>query len=191
VGFIGDSKTANLYGGVNPWVANLVAQLNVADERGLYVEEDAPQDWAQGGAGVAQVRALVGSLATHTVKSYVDENVFLINIGSCDFPISTSEADFKTNYLAIIDALVTKYTSPKCYLSKPWRRTYDAEATAMAGWIDDIIAARPGVAFVGDNENVWMKGGDDGATMTTDGIHNNNVAGQAEKVRQARIILGY
>jgi len=49
--------------------------------------------------------------------------------------------------------------------------------------------ARPGVAYLGHDERVWLEGGDDGATMTTDGRHYS-AAGQAECAAQWRSVIG-
>lgn len=81
------------------------------------------------------------------------------------------ETAWKTNYLSIIDAITAKWPSARVFLAYPWAQGKGTESATAHGWIDDIIAARPGVAFAGPDEAVWIEGGDDGATNTTDGIH--------------------
>ena len=75
------------------------------------------------------------------------------------------------------------------YITKPWKRGFDSTADTYAGWVDEVIAARP-FARAGDDERVWLKGADDGATNTTDGIHYNT-AGETAKAAQMKTVLGY
>jgi hypothetical protein len=60
------------------------------------------------------------------------------------------------------------------YIAKVWRRGYDAECTAVNGWIADLIAADPTYVFLGIDESVLVKGDDDGVTYTADGVHYND-----------------
>ena len=100
------------------------------------------------------------------------------------------ENTWKTGYQYIIDACVVKWPSAKIYIVKPWNRGYTASATTMAGWIDALIAANPGVVFAGHNEAVWLEGGDNGVTMTADGTHYS-AAGNTEAINQWMTVLGY
>lgn len=100
------------------------------------------------------------------------------------------QTTWQNNYLSIIDAIHTTYPNAKIYISKVWRRTFNTECDTLAGWIDNIVAARSAFVFVADDERGWMKGADDGATMTTDGVHYS-AAGETEKVNQMKTVLGY
>jgi len=112
----------------------------------------------------------------------------LTNWGANDFTVLPTETAWKANYQMIIDAVRVKWPTALVYLSKPWSRGNDTNADTLAGWIDDLVAANPGVAFVADDERVWLKGADDGATMTTDGVHYS-AAGLAEKTVQAKAVI--
>ncbi len=90
----------------------------------------------------------------------------------------------------VIDALKAAYIGAKIYLAKPWVRNEDVNADIQAGWIDTIVANNPGVVFAGHDERIWLKGADNGATMTTDGVHYS-VAGNAEVINQWETTLGY
>lgn len=115
--------------------------------------------------------------------------VVLCNVGVNDLtgglPV---EATWKTNYEYIIDAILTKWPSVIVYIAKPWRRGYAADCNTLAGWIDDIIADYSGEVLVGHDERTWLEGGDDGATMTYDGIHYST-AGETECYNQWLAIL--
>lgn len=97
---------------------------------------------------------------------------------------------WKANYQAIIDTIHARWPSVLIYLTRPWRSTGGTHWDDIAGYIDDLVAANPTFVFVGDDERVWVKGADNGATMTTDGVHYS-AAGEAEAVLQKKAVLGY
>lgn len=132
-------------------------------------------------------------------KTWIDENlasvvrpplVVLCNLGvnDCWFGLLPAEATWKANYKYIIDAMLAKWPTITVYLAKPWMRDYTAECNTIAGWIDDIIADYSGEVLLGHDERVWLEGGDDGVTMTLEGIHYN-AAGNAECTAQWVAIL--
>ena len=57
----------------------------------------------------------------------------------------------------VIDAVHTKWSSAKIYLGKSYRAgTYTTQFETIAGWIDDLVAANPGVVFSGlDSRNFY------------------------------------
>jgi hypothetical protein len=174
----GDSKSL-----VNTnWPLNLTTTLgSITGQHWHYVTN------ALGGQTVvqraAQVDADITRYAGGTVKHV------LVNLGVNGLG-SIAEADWKTAYAYILDAYHTAYPRATVWCTKPWMRDGDADCVTMAGWIDDVLVARSTWASVGDNEAAWMKGGDNGVTMTSDGIHPN-ATGQAEKVVQVLTELGY
>ena len=91
--------------------------------------------------------------------------------------------------MGTIDILQTKWPAAKIYCVQTWIRGKNGEAATMAGWINTIVAARANT-FVGHNETVWLEGGDDGATMTSDGVHYS-AAGNVEAAVQWKATLGY
>lgn len=188
MGFVGDSKTTSLLGS---WATTLVENLNtdyVATR--AYYSEDVPRGWAIGAQTVGTMKTLIDAkIAEHTYYSYFEKNTFFINLGINDFDSMPLEATWESDYLYIIDALRSKYPNAEIYITKPWMVGHTAEANTMAGWIDTIVAARA-FCHVGDDERTWLEGGDNGATMTSDGVHYS-AAGQIAKVAALRAVIGY
>lgn len=189
---MGDSKSTSS----DAWVWTLLSQLDAAgvliDERWI---EDTPRNWAVAGKTVATLKSSIDDyISGHSINAWVDKNIFLINLGANDVGGALDEATWKANYQYIIDAILAKWPYAKIYIAKPWRRGYATECNTLAGWIDNLITSNaityPGQVFLGHDEQGWLEGGDNGATMTTDGIHYST-AGHAECASQWLTILGY
>lgn len=147
-----------------------------------------PPIYAVGGIRVAQLRAAVdGWIATNIATP--PEWAF-VNIGVNDMGGSTSQASYEADLAYVLDALHTAWPSCKVGVSYLWVRGQPIWVTAFATWIDNVLATRAAWASISDDERVWMEGGDDGATMTTDGVHYS-AAGNTEKVAQLRTAMGY
>ena len=190
MGILGDSKS-----GYNPtydsiyWPGQLFSALNDADNPDKEWSENWPRDtWAQGSATVNTIKSSIdANILLHEDSVYIDGHIFLINLGANDGP-TTVEATWKADYQYIIDALLVKWPDAKIYLAKPWSRGCDVWRDTQAGWIDDIIALYSGNVLVGHDERVWMKGADNGDTMTVDGVHYST-AGHEECKNQWYAIL--
>lgn len=114
----------------------------------------------------------------------------LLNLGVNDIALGLpAEGAWNADLAYILDAFHTKWPSARVYVVKPWYRAGAASCDTVAARIDAVLATRSSWAFVGHDERVWLEGGDDGATMTTDGVHYSSV-GAAECARQWRTILG-
>ncbi len=146
---------------------------------------------AAGGQTVVSALTVMDATLAALPDDFVrgDYSAVLLNWGANDVGSLPAEATWEADYLAIIDKVHAKAPNAKVYLMRPWRRGYDAEAATLHGWIDTIVAARA-FTYVGPDEAVWMKGADNGAAMTTDGIHYST-AGQAECAAQWKTVLGY
>ncbi len=99
----------------------------------------------------------------------------VINLGVNDFGIATMGpwiADMET----VIDAVHARYPQASIWVMYPWKRSFDATAATYHTWVDQIITDRPFV-IAGPDEAVWLKGSDDGATNTYDGIHYSYASG--------------
>jgi lysophospholipase L1-like esterase len=121
--------------------------------------------------------------------------VILLNLGVNDLGFTApgslpNQTTWQNNYIAIIDALNAQWPSVPIYLMKPWKQGFDANCDTLAGWIDNVIAARPAAAFAGPDERTWLKSGDNGATRTSDGVHYS-AAGHTECAAQWKTTLGY
>jgi hypothetical protein len=108
-------------------------------------------------------------------------------VNSFDNPPS---AAWEGDLAYIVDAFHVKFPRARVYISKPWKRGYDADANTFANSVDAVLATRGAWASVGHDERVWLKGADDGATMTYDGVHYTT-AGNTECAAQWKTILGY
>jgi lysophospholipase L1-like esterase len=175
--------------GINTWPMVLLATLNILTAGdGIKWEENSEQRiMATSGATVAIRKSSIDSeLASIPLAA----DYILCNFGANDVTDTPNETYWNTNYQYIIDALHAKWPTAKIYLAKAWRRNYDAWCDTLAGRIDTLIAANPGVCFAGHDERVWLEGGDNGVTMTVDGVHYST-AGEAECAAQWQTILGY
>lgn len=173
---LGDSKTAD-----DSWRDTLVASLR--NESGTTWTYD---DLGVPGASVASASVDIANILAGAVGK---PTAVLCNWGANDMTALPAEATWKADYLTILDAVNAKWPDATVYISYPWRQGSDADAATLHAWIDDIVAVRA-FARVADDEAVWLKGADDGATMTSDGIHYS-VAGNAEKAAQMVAALGY
>lgn len=116
----------------------------------------------------------------------------MVNLGANDvelapFPV---QATWETNLGYILDAFKAKWPLAQIYVMRPWRRGEAADCNTLAGWIANVLAARAAWAFVGPDERVFLEGGDDGVTYTTDGVHPN-AAGYTLTAQQWATSLGY
>jgi lysophospholipase L1-like esterase len=132
------------------------------------------------------ISTVLAGIETSNIHNYV-----FINLGINDWDlVMPNETTWKANYQIIIDAVKAKWSTAKIYIVKPWDRGHNSDATTVAGWVDALIAANSGVVYAGHDESGWLKGADDGATMTSDGCHYS-AAGNAECIAQWETVLGY
>lgn len=90
---------------------------------------------------------------------------------------------------SVLDALHARWPLAQIGVSHVWYRGKTAECAALNGWIDTVLAdGRLDWTYPGDDESVWLEGGDDGATMTMDGVHYS-AAGQTEKDVRVRAAM--
>lgn len=176
---VGDSKTNG-----STFDAPLAFAIEEEHNIGAYCSR--PDKIGIGGAGVATIDT---NMATYlSTRNHVPTYI-LVNLGVNDYDTQV-EATWKANYTSILDKLNAKWPSARIYCMKTWRQGYDTQANTQAGWLDAVIATRSSFAFAGPDERDWLKGGDNGATMTTDGIHYS-AAGQAEALLQWKAAIGY
>jgi lysophospholipase L1-like esterase len=167
---------------VNAWPADLVTALNAAT--------DPSETWRHDNVGVSATGAAYWATNVGSILAPLKDNhvTALINLGVNDFGTAT-ESTWKANMLTTADAIAARWPAAQVYVMRPWKRSNDTTANTYAGWIADLIAVRS-FLHAGPDERIWLKGLDDGATMTTDGIHYN-AAGEAEAVAQWRSVLGH
>ena len=184
MGIVGDSKSITT--AETGWPQILLPALNAAtNSRWEYWEEELPRNMASSGATVASRKSSIDSeLAEHT-ETVTD---ILLDLGVNDLSALPLEATWKADLLYIIDAIATKWPTVRIYICKPWCVGETADANTMAGWIDDVIALRTTNCKAGHDERTWLEGGDNGATMTSDGKHYST-AGHAEAASQWQTLL--
>lgn len=177
---IGDSRTAADAG--NTWPTTLAAALNTATSgTSTWRHDNVGQSATTAAWWAANIAAVLAAQPQNHVR-------VLVNIGVNDFDIAT-EAAWKADMLTVMDAVVAKWPAAHVYLTRPWKRNFNATADTYAAWIADLVAARMYMRS-GPDERVTIKGADDGATNTTDGIHYS-AAGQAAWFLAWQSELGY
>lgn len=113
---------------------------------------------------------------------FVPEAV-LFNLGTNDFG-SWGTGGFPEQWEArlgaVLDAIHAKWASAIVYVAIPAAKSASAGAVAgVAAAIGRQVAARALYCRIGHDERSWLEGGDDFATMTSDGTHYS-VAGARE-----------
>ena len=176
---LGDSKTND-----EIWIRYLCQNLVTATGR---TTEESPTRYGLAGATVDVLEAavLAGLPAEWQTPRWCT-----INIGANDVASLPAAATWKASLTSIIDAVRAKWPNALVYVAKPWRRSYGAECTTLAGWITTVIGTYSSGVYAGPDENTWLENGDDGATYTSDGIHYS-AAGETECAAEWQTILGY
>lgn len=103
------------------------------------------------------------------------------------------DATWISQYGQIIDYLHTRFPNATLVISYPWRQGFDSQSATMHGWIDTVIANCAGIGATcipGVDEMVTIKGSDNGATATRDGVHYS-AAGFSLYAAAMKAILGY
>jgi hypothetical protein len=175
------------------WPVDMLRQLNTAYPYPFHVNftEENPRNWAVSGTTIADAASGIdGWLTGHTLMPNKDMNVFLINWGVIR-DLDETEANFKSRYLYVIDAIKTKFPNAIFFLTYPWSGNVGTRPATIHPWIADVAAARSAYVFIGDDEAIWLEGGDNGATNTTDKTHYNAAGHVAKAAQEVTIITNY
>jgi lysophospholipase L1-like esterase len=113
----------------------------------------------------------------------------IINLGANDVNGSALADDFETNTRYIVNAYHTAFPLSNIRLTKIWKRGA-AVAVAAANVIISAIYLDYTWLKPGIDEALFLEGGDDGATYTTDGVHPN-VAGGILEADAWKTAIGY
>lgn len=190
---VGDSKTfapGGSGGGGVDWETYLLASLQATTPRNWTEDQPSTGRAAQGGVTTAGMAAQIDTFLSNMAWPKSPEYI-LINLGANDavsVPIMADEATWKTHMTYIVNALKAKFQNARIYLAQVWLVSYDSQCDVLDGWIADVVAST-GV-YLGHDERIWMKGSDNGATMTRDGVHPS-AAGNIECAAQWKIKIGY
>jgi lysophospholipase L1-like esterase len=147
-------------------------------------------NWGVGSSTVASHRATVdASIAAYAAALLPPPQYVLLNLGINDVAGGLpAEATWNANLAYILDAYHAAWPLASVYVAKPWGRTWDTGCDTVATRIDTVLSTRGTWAYVGDDERAWLKAADNGATMTSDGIHYS-AAGVAAKVAAVMAVL--
>ena len=173
---VGDSKTL-----AGTFATLLATNIEADNDFGCYIN---PAIMGVGGYGIDEYITNIAAIlaARNNVPDYI-----LFNIGVNDSDYADLDA-WEANYLTVVDAMNTKYPNAKIYCPMVWFRDYLTECNLINARIVSAISQRDFI-YLGFDERVWLEGGDDGVTMTTDGIHYS-AAGHIEAANQWKTVLG-
>jgi lysophospholipase L1-like esterase len=178
----GDSKTAG-GGDTTPPPADRNGFPPVLEALGNFRE--APWRLGIGGMTTADMAARVASDIAGFVQS---PNFVLLNVGVNDIGTLPAEATWKADYATALDAFNAKWPTIKVLCARPWKQNGMTDANTLAVWISDLIATRSWCSL-GIDERVFLEGGDNGATYTSDGTHPTH-AGYALTAAQWKLAIG-
>jgi lysophospholipase L1-like esterase len=114
----------------------------------------------------------------------------LINIGVND--TATSQASFEASLADVLDKVHTKWPSAAILVWKIWRRGSETQMNLIDDtYIPNVLASRPWATSPAElDERVYLKGSDNGALETTDGLHPTTL-GFALWAAAAQAAMGY
>jgi lysophospholipase L1-like esterase len=112
-------------------------------------------------------------------KPYAPDYV-IINLGVNDSAnFIGNEAQWVLDYQYIIDTIHVRYPNARISIARVWKAGADALFDSMNDtYIPQVISGRSW-CFLGPDERIVLKGDDNGATYTVDGIHPNPAGHQA------------
>lgn len=180
--FIGDSKT--VASNPNVWPVNLTAALNTATNPSTVWGGD------NVGVGATTTQYWHDNIDTVIAGQIHNHVLAVINLGVNDGTTLPAEATWEANTEYYLDALHAAYPAIQCYLMRPWKQGFDANAATLHSWIDTVVAARSTFVHTGPDEAVWLKGSDNGASETMDGVHYSSL-GETLCAAQWQSTLGY
>jgi lysophospholipase L1-like esterase len=165
--FIGDSRT--LQGG---WPDVLMSQLNGANVlpySSYRINQETALDWSYTQLGPNAAQYLADSSSSLGYFERIG-----IQLGEHDMVGSTTSS-IGTNATLLVDAINAKFPSAKLYIDFPWALPADANYASAKSQLQAVIAARSSFCFAGVDQGVVLKGGDNGASETSDGIHFSSI----------------
>ena len=144
-----------------------------------------PGDLATSGWGVADLAAAVDAwLASGPPRNFVLINIGVNNLGT------VSQATYESNLAYVLDAIHAKWPRCKPLVMRVWKRGFNSQSDTMDDtWIPNVLASRAWSGLGGD-ERVFLKGADDGASETVDGIHPTT-AGYTATAAAWKAAMGY
>lgn len=180
---LGDSKTQG-----QDWQAALANGLQLGSGVG-FARYDAGVSAIDTATMATSIVGIMAGFAPESPETSVRFVAYNLGVNDVFNGVLPNETTWKTNTLAILDAVNARYPNAAIYLMRPWKRGQGTAFDTMAGWVADVVALRA-FAHLGPDERVWLANGDDGATLTQDGIHPN-AAGRLVERAVWQAAMGY
>jgi lysophospholipase L1-like esterase len=179
--FLGDSKSqAGIAGAA--WITTLIDSIRTITA-----------NWVELPRRVATSGWLVADLATGfaAAKASMPASpaVVVINVGANDTDTVGDGVAWKASYLTLVNDVHTTFPSTTIYLTKIWKRNTAAAKVIMDAKIDELLASYSWLT-AGIDEGTILPGADDGATMTSDGLHYS-IAGCTAVATAWKTMMGY
>lgn len=136
------------------------------------------------------VQSLSQNVQTWLNAATVVLSFVLINIGAND--TATSQANFELYLADVLDKVHAKWPSTTILVWKIWRRDAEAQMNLIDDtYIPNVLASRPWATSPSElDERIYLKGSDNGASETTDGIHPTTLGFQLWAAA-AKAAMGY
>ncbi len=167
---IGDSKTYE-----NVWVQNLV-------DSG-YVKVNHSMAYTGWQTGSIKDRIDDSLAALDGTPDYI-----LMDLGINDARNDLPQTETRANFDYVLDAIHTALPSTIIFMARVWDRDHTSQRMLVNATIDSIVSERNSYVKYGHDETIWFEGGDNGETMSGDGLHYN-AASEIEVTNQWVTIL--
>lgn len=167
------------------WIETLRAGIAVADNRQYWQQ----YNYGVGGTTVAQWSTTHAPAALSFASRFgVTAPQFVVTtLGVNDLGFGASQSGsnplnetiWTTQYLSIIDQIRAQWPAVPIYIELPWKVGFDGWCADLHTWIvNDIVPARSGL-HAGADEAIVLKGSDNGASETLDGVHPSTTGNAA------------
>ena len=178
--FIGDSKQST----ARSWHFRLLDLINTAPANVYCLK---PNRIGISGITIEGMYARVDSDIS-AMAGYADPVAICINLGVNNVG-TYPNANFVPYYEYIINAYHTRFPTSKIYCARVWRQGYDSNCDSYDNiYLPQIVSDLPFVQY-GPDERIVLKGSDNGATNTYDGIHPS-AAGESDMAAGWKVSLG-
>lgn len=185
---VGDSKTQGVGDdtppalGENGFPPILLASLQASGQRWHEI--------ARIGLSGYSVAALKDEIDARLSAIISAPDYILLNLGRNNVDYKTNATLWVSNYQYIIDAMHAKWPLAKVYLMRVGAQSEPTVWVSMGDVHIPLVIAGRVWAHLGPDERVFLEGGDDYATYTTDGSHPNR-AGYTLTAVEWKTVIGF
>lgn len=125
---------------------------------------------ARSGYTVALMKPLIDA---DIAVRYDAPSHILCNLGANDVNTVIVQASFESDYGYILDAFHERFPDARIIVALVGRQSFDSQCNTLNGYIANVVGARSSFASIGPDERLLLKGSDNYATYTVDGVHPN------------------